>query len=124
MSIFERAPGPTGEAPSVAVNGLTQSFGPVRALDGVSLDIAPGEIVCLLGHSGCGKSTLLRLVAGLQEPDAGSIAIGGIEVAGTRVFVEPERRGVGLMVQDYALFPHLSVLDNVAFGLPRPGTPE
>ena len=106
------------------MNGLTQSFGPVRALDGVSLDIAPGEIVCLLGHSGCGKSTLLRLVAGLQEPDAGSIAIGGIEVAGPRAFVEPERRGVGLMVQDYALFPHLSVLDNVAFGLTRPGSSE
>jgi iron(III) transport system ATP-binding protein len=124
MSMFERAPGPTGGAPSVTVSGLTQSFGPVRALEGVSLDIAPGEIVCLLGHSGCGKSTLLRLVAGLQEPDAGTIAIGGIEVAGRRVFVEPERRGVGLMVQDYALFPHLSVLDNVAFGLPRPGSSD
>jgi iron(III) transport system ATP-binding protein len=124
MSVFERAPGVAGGAPSIGITGLTQNFGPVRALDDVSLDIAPGEIVCLLGHSGCGKSTLLRLVAGLQEPDAGSIVIGGIEVAGPRRFVEPERRGVGLMVQDYALFPHLSVLDNVAFGLARPSSRE
>src|SRR3712207_2352184 len=116
MSVIERAPGVAGGAPSIGITGLSQRFGPVRALDDVSLEIAPGEIVCLLGHSGCGKSTLLRLVAGLQEPDAGSIMIGGTEVAGPRRFVEPERRGVGLMVQDYALFPHLSVLDNVAFG--------
>jgi iron(III) transport system ATP-binding protein len=124
MSMFELAPGSPGEAPGIAITGVTQRFGPVTALNDVSLDIAPGEIVCLLGHSGCGKSTLLRLIAGLQEPDAGAIAIGGTEVAGSRCFVEPERRGVGLMVQDYALFPHLSVLDNVAFGLRRPNSRE
>src|SRR4029077_3142423 len=87
------------------------------ALDQVSLDIAPSEVLCLLGPSGCGKSTLLRIASGVERPSAGRVLIDGQEVAGPNRFVPPERRGVGLMFQDFALFPHLSILDNVAFGL-------
>jgi iron(III) transport system ATP-binding protein len=83
----------------------------------VSLDIEPGEIVCLLGPSGCGKTTLLRIAAGVERPSGGRVLIDNQEVAGPDRFVPPEKRGVGLMFQDFALFPHLSVLDNVAFGL-------
>jgi iron(III) transport system ATP-binding protein len=87
------------------------------ALAGLSLDIAPAEVVCLLGPSGCGKTTLLRIAAGIERPTAGQVLINGQEVAGPSRFVPPERRNVGLMFQDFALFPHLSILDNVAFGL-------
>jgi iron(III) transport system ATP-binding protein len=90
----------------------------VTALAGVSLTIARGEVVALVGHSGSGKSTLLRLVAGLERPSQGTIAIAGRNVSGRR-FVPPEERGIGMMFQDYALFPHLRVIDNVAFGLNR-----
>ncbi|MBE7637682.1 ATP-binding cassette domain-containing protein [Sneathiella sp. P13V-1] len=81
------------------------------------LDLASGDIVCLLGPSGCGKSTTLRLAAGLEMPDAGQIKIGDRQVAGGSSFVPAEDRNVGLVFQDYALFPHLNVLDNVMFGL-------
>ncbi|MEC9369220.1 MAG: ATP-binding cassette domain-containing protein, partial [Pseudomonadota bacterium] len=92
-------------------------FGGVQAVDELSLDVEPGQIVCLLGPSGCGKTTLLRLAAGLERPTAGRILINDREVAGVERFVPPERRGVGLMFQDFALFPHLTLIDNVAFGL-------
>ena len=82
-----------------------------------TLDVAPGEVVCLLGPSGCGKSTLLRVAAGLERPTEGQILINDQEVAGRNAFVPPEKRGVGLMFQDFALFPHLTIVDNVAFGL-------
>ncbi|WP_342237041.1 ABC transporter ATP-binding protein [Inquilinus sp. OTU3971] len=98
---------------------ICRSFGTVRALDGVSLSIAPGEIVCLVGRSGCGKSSLLRIVAGVDAPDSGRILLDGAEIAGPGGFVEPEDRNIGFMFQDYALFPHLSVEENVAFGLKR-----
>ncbi len=87
------------------------------ALRGVDLEVEPGEIVCLLGRSGCGKTTLLRVAAGLERQTAGRVLINGREVAGPAVFVAPEKRGVGLMFQDYALFPHLTTLANVMFGL-------
>jgi iron(III) transport system ATP-binding protein len=83
----------------------------------VSLTIAPGEIVCLLGASGSGKTTLLRIASGIERPTGGRVLIDGVEVAAPHVFVPPERRSVGLMFQDFALFPHLSIEDNVAFGL-------
>jgi iron(III) transport system ATP-binding protein len=83
----------------------------------VSLDIEPGEIVCLVGPSGCGKTTLLRLTAGLERPTGGRILINDVVVAGPGIHVPPERRGVGLMFQDFALFPHLTLLENAAFGL-------
>jgi len=87
------------------------------AVEDVSLDVDPGEILCLLGPSGCGKTTLLRLIAGIERPTSGQILINEQEVAGPDVFVLPERRGVGLMFQDFALFPHLTIIQNVAFGL-------
>ncbi len=88
-----------------------------RVLDAVTLDVRSGELLCLLGPSGCGKTTLLRLAAGLEPVQVGSIVVAGRVVAGPRYGLAPERRGVGLVFQDYALFPHLSVFDNVAFGL-------
>ncbi|PTA67909.1 ABC transporter ATP-binding protein [Deinococcus arcticus] len=100
-------------AAALTLSGLHKAFGTVQAVQNVSLTVARGETVALLGPSGCGKSTVLRLVAGLERPDAGTVAVGGRDV--TRQ--PPETRGVGLVFQDYALFPHLSVLDNVAYGL-------
>lgn len=108
-------------AAGVSLSGVGKRFGRRQAVAGVSLDIAAGEVVCLLGPSGCGKSTLLRMIAGVERPDEGRIAIDNIEVAAPGVFVPPELRGVGLMFQDFALFPHLSIVDNVAFGLRRLG---
>ena len=87
------------------------------ALRGVDLDIAPGEVVCLLGPSGCGKTTLLRIASGIERPTGGRVLINNREVAGPNRFVPPEERSVGLMFQDFALFPHLTILQNVAFGL-------
>ncbi|MGD1935253.1 MAG: ABC transporter ATP-binding protein [Candidatus Phaeomarinobacter sp.] len=87
------------------------------ALQDFSLDVGAGEVVCLLGPSGCGKTTTLRIAAGVERPSEGHVEINGTIVAGPNVFVPPEKRGVGLMFQDYALFPHLTVLDNVKFGL-------
>jgi ABC-type Fe3+/spermidine/putrescine transport system ATPase subunit len=88
-----------------------------RAVAGVDLSVAPKEIVSLVGASGCGKSTLLRLIAGLEEPTDGTVALFGEPVADRRYAVPPERRGVAMVFQDHALFPHLRVRDNVAFGL-------
>src|SRR5918993_5134951 len=96
---------------------ISQVYGPVRTLDGVSLTVAPGELLCLLGHSGCGKTTLLRVAAGVEIPTEGRVLLDGREVSGPRAFEPPERRGIGLMFQDYALFPHLTNLRNVMFGL-------
>ncbi|WP_408954450.1 ABC transporter ATP-binding protein [Natroniella sp. ANB-PHB2] len=89
----------------------------VPALKDVSFKVGAGQIVTLLGPSGCGKTTLLRLIAGLERPDSGVINIRGEEVAGKNSWIPPEKRGVGMVFQDYALFPHLSVEDNLAFGL-------
>ncbi len=97
----------------VALAGVTKTFGSVRALDGVSLDVAEGELVCLLGPSGCGKTTLLRIVAGLEKPDAGAVLIGGVDVT-----ERPTReRPIGLVYQSYALFPNLTVRQNISFPL-------
>ncbi len=106
---------------ALAFDGVTQRFGGVTALRDVSLSIEPGEIVALLGQSGCGKTTLLRLAAGVERPSAGRVLLEGRDVSSPDSFVEPERRGVGLVFQDYALFPHLTVLENVRFGLARRG---
>lgn len=96
---------------------VTHDFGQVRAVDSFSLQVETGEVVCLVGPSGCGKSTVLRLAAGLEELQRGRIIINGLVVAGGTRVVPPEKRQLGLVFQDYALFPHLDVLDNVAFGL-------
>lgn len=104
-------------AARVQLVDVRRTYGEVAVLDGISLDIAPGEVVSLLGPSGSGKTTLLRLISGIERPDSGRVLINDSEVAGPDRFVPPEKRGVGLMFQDFALFPHLSVLDNVCFGL-------
>jgi iron(III) transport system ATP-binding protein len=96
---------------------VSRRFGDGLALDHVSIDVASGEVLCLLGPSGCGKTTLLRIAAGVERPSSGRVLLDGQEVAGPNQFVPPEKRGVGLMFQDFALFPHLSILNNVAFGL-------
>ncbi|MCO5105461.1 MAG: ABC transporter ATP-binding protein [Burkholderiaceae bacterium] len=88
-----------------------------RVLDGLSFELRPGEIGCLLGASGCGKTTALRAIAGFVRPDRGAVRIGERCVASPGDWIEPEHRGVGVVFQDYALFPHLDVADNVAFGL-------
>ncbi len=104
-------------AASLTFESVERRYGETMALAGVSLVIAPGEVVCLLGPSGCGKTTLLRIASGIEKPSAGRVLISGLEVAGPNRFVAPEERHVGLMFQDFALFPHLTILDNVAFGL-------
>jgi iron(III) transport system ATP-binding protein len=86
-------------------------------LHDVSLTIRAGRVACLLGPSGCGKTTLLKLAAGVIAPTTGRILLDGVEVAGPNRFVQPEKRNVGLMFQDFALFPHLTALENVAYGL-------
>ncbi len=118
----ERRWGPRGTAGALIASRLTfedvsHDYDGVVSLDGISLDVEPGEIVCLLGHSGCGKTTLLRIAAGIERPSRGRVVLDGFEVAGPSRFVPPERRGVGLMFQDYALFPHMTILANVMFGL-------
>ncbi len=96
---------------------ISHQYGPLRAVDDLSLRVGPGEVVCLIGPSGCGKSTVLRVAAGLERLQAGRVVISGQVMADAATDVPPESRGVGLVFQDYALFPHLNVLDNVAFGL-------
>ena len=99
--------------------GLTKSFGPVLAVDGVDLTLERGRFLALLGPSGCGKTTALRLIAGFEPLDAGMIEIAGQVVARDGFNMPPERRRVGMVFQDYALFPHLDVAKNIAFGVPR-----
>ena len=112
-----RTPTPASIAASLAFDDVRHAYGAVESVRGVSFEIAPGEVVALIGNSGCGKTTLLRLAAGLERPASGRVLLDGLEISGSRVFVPPERRGIGMMFQDFALFPHLSNLENVMFGL-------
>jgi iron(III) transport system ATP-binding protein len=104
---------------ALRLRGLRKSFGEVVAVDGVDLDIEPGSTCALLGPSGCGKTTTLRLIAGLEDPDGGEIEIDGETVSTPRRSLPPERRRIGMVFQDYALFPHLDVAGNVGYGLGR-----
>lgn len=104
-------------AADLALENVERRYGETLALSGVTLKVDAGEVVCLLGPSGCGKTTLLRVASGIEKPSAGRVLINGFEVAGPTRFVPPEKRNVGLMFQDFALFPHLTILGNVAFGL-------
>jgi putrescine transport system ATP-binding protein len=108
------------EAPLLRIEAVQKTFGRVVAVDRLSLDIASGEFFALLGPSGCGKTTLLRMLAGFEAPDAGRILLDGQDIAS----VLPHRRPVNMMFQNYALFPHLSVGANIAFGLKRAGMPR
>nr|WP_241826853.1 ABC transporter ATP-binding protein [Streptomyces graminilatus] len=101
------------KAATVEFRGLRREFGPTVALDGLDLDVRPGELVALLGPSGCGKTTALRMLAGFEHPDSGEVLVDGQDVTE----VPAHRRDAGMVFQSYSLFPHLSAVDNVAFGL-------
>ena len=105
--------------PVVEFQDVTKRFGDVTALNGVSFDLVSGQILSLLGPSGCGKTTVLRLIAGFESPNQGAVLLRGETVASGTIHVPPERRRVGMLFQEYALFPHLTVAQNVAFGLHR-----
>jgi iron(III) transport system ATP-binding protein len=115
---------PRARETRLAVEAISLSYGGVQALNRVSLDVGEGEVLCLLGPSGSGKSTLLRVIAGIERPTSGRVELDGVEVAGPGTFLEPERRRIGMVFQDYALFPHLTVAGNVAFGLKGRRKPE
>jgi spermidine/putrescine transport system ATP-binding protein/putrescine transport system ATP-binding protein len=104
----------------LSIADVSRSFGSVRALDRVSLDIRENEFFALLGPSGCGKTTLLRILAGFEWPDSGAVTLGGADL----LRIPAHRRPVNLMFQSYALFPHMSVEKNVAYGLQREGRPR
>ncbi|MFB6129136.1 MAG: ABC transporter ATP-binding protein [Halorhabdus sp.] len=110
-------PDTVGADAVLELDGVTRQFGAETAIADLSLTVRDGELLTLLGPSGCGKTTTLRLLAGLDEPDAGRIRVAGETVAGEDTFVPPEERDVGLVFQEFALFPHLSVGENVAFGI-------
>ncbi|MCB0240368.1 MAG: ATP-binding cassette domain-containing protein, partial [Anaerolineae bacterium] len=108
-----------GESPVVELHCAVKHFihGDQSNVQGLSLMVERGEIMVLLGPSGCGKTTTLRLIAGFEQPDAGTVRIAGKPVADRQRNVPPEKRGLGMVFQDYALFPHLTAAENVAFGL-------
>ena len=102
---------------AIQATSLCKRFGSVRAACGVTLNVPPSRFLALLGASGCGKTTVLRMLAGFVQPDGGSIAIGGQTVFSDTVHLPPEKRRVGMVFQEYALFPHMSVADNIAYGV-------
>ncbi|MBX3535761.1 MAG: ABC transporter ATP-binding protein [Xanthobacteraceae bacterium] len=112
-----RSPAPVSIAAHLAFDDVHHSYGGPESVRGVTLSVDPGEVVSLVGPSGCGKTTLLRLAAGLERPNAGRVLLDSLVIAGPDSFVPPEKRGIGLMFQDNALFPHMTNLDNVRFGL-------
>ncbi len=108
---------PAPQAPVLEAHGLVKAYGERQAVIHADLSLHRGRITCLLGPSGCGKSTLLRMIAGLEVPDSGEIEAQGRRLSWPHGGVPPENRGIGLVFQDYALFPHMTALQNVAFGL-------
>src|SRR5213595_986561 len=103
--------------PGVILKALTKRYGDVGAVDGLSLEVKPGELLALLGPSGCGKTTTLRLVAGFFRPEAGEIWVGERCLSSPTGVVPPERRRMAMIFQSYALWPHMTVAQNVAYGL-------
>ncbi len=110
------------QPPRLEICDMTRHYDGKPVVDHVSLAIRPGNVTCLLGPSGCGKSTTLRIIAGVEMQDSGTIHVDGALICDTVFRVPPERRSIGLMFQDFALFPHLTVGENVAFGLKGPGS--
>ena len=102
---------------SVELLGLTKKYGPLAVVDNVSMTIEHGSLVCLLGPSGCGKTTTLRLIAGFVEPTMGEIRVGDRVISTPRNSLPPERRNMSMIFQSYALWPHMTVFENVAYGL-------
>jgi iron(III) transport system ATP-binding protein len=102
---------------SVELRKLTKRYGDLAVVDGVSLNVDHGLLVCLLGPSGCGKTTILRLIAGFVEPSEGEIAVGGRVVSSPKRTLPPEQRNMSMIFQSYALWPHMTVAENVAYGL-------
>ena len=117
--VTDEAVNPASAPPALECNAIFKKFGDVPAVQGFNLIIPQGQVLALLGPSGCGKTTALRLIAGFDEPDSGSIAIGGHRVWDQGHNVAPDKRRVGMVFQEGALFPHLTVEQNVAYGLPR-----
>src|ERR1700677_1567225 len=111
---------PVADMPLLRIDAVVKKFGTFRAVDRLSLDVRSGEFFALLGPSGCGKTTLLRMLAGFETPDQGRILLNGKDIAQ----VLPHQRPVNMMFQNYALFPHLSVRDNIAFALKSAGMPR
>jgi putative spermidine/putrescine transport system ATP-binding protein len=107
------ARGGASAAGALALNGVTRRFGDFTAVDNLSVEVGPGELLAIVGASGSGKTTSLRIAAGYEVPDSGSVTLGGVDITG----LPPERRGFGMVFQHYALFPHMPVEQNVAFGL-------
>jgi iron(III) transport system ATP-binding protein len=103
--------------PGVTITGLARRFGDVAAVAGLDLAVRPGELVALLGPSGCGKTTTLRLVAGFLAPEAGEIRVGDRVLSSPTAVIPPERRRMAMIFQSYALWPHMTVTQNVAYGL-------
>jgi iron(III) transport system ATP-binding protein/putative spermidine/putrescine transport system ATP-binding protein len=113
------SPNASGTAPLLEIRKLAKRYGSFQALDGVDLTMRPGEIISVLGPSGCGKSTLLQLIAGLASPDDGEIAMDGAVISSRNRLTPPERRGVNMVFQDYALWPHMTVKENIEYGMKR-----
>src|SRR2546423_2609626 len=103
--------------PHLEICGLTKRYGTVTSVDAIDLCVERGEFICLLGPSGCGKTTTLRMLAGFLTPDAGEIRVGGAVMSSPNAVVPPERRNMGMIFQSYAVWPHMTVRENVGYGL-------
>lgn len=119
MSLSTNSTQQTGDAAKLRLVSLSKAFGSILAVDNIDLDLAEGQLLALLGPSGCGKTTTLRMVAGLERPSSGQIVLDGKVLANAEMSIEPEKRKLGMVFQTYALWPHMNVFENVAYGLRR-----
>jgi iron(III) transport system ATP-binding protein len=124
MHTTDATPLETDADPVLELDGVTKNYGSEQVIEGLDLTVRDGEILTLLGPSGCGKTTTLRLISGLERPDGGEVRLNESVVAGSGSFVAPEQRGIGVVFQEFALFPHLTAAENVAFGLHEWGDAE